>query len=179
MSLPEEDNAIDIQWEGTPDSFFEVQYKSDNAVEWNTIFTEKNEIRLQGLTIGTNYSFKVRTNCTANVFSEFSETKSFIFNGSQTENDLDVEESDLEQEELSIRDDVRFSVHPNPTTETITIDGELSDHAYYSIVSSTGTLLKKGKADFKSINVNDLSTGFYSLTIFEDGDQQSMKFIKN
>ena len=108
------------------------------------------------------------------MFSEFSETKSFIFNGSQTEDDLD-----LEQEELSIREDLKFSVHPNPTTEMITIDGELSERAYYSIVSSTGTLLKKGKADFKSINVDDLSSGFYSLTIFEDADQQSMKFIKN
>tara|TARA_R110002051_G_scaffold244070_1_gene304051 strand:+ start:14267 stop:16477 length:2211 start_codon:yes stop_codon:yes gene_type:complete len=173
MNLPE-DSAIDIQWESTPDSFFEVQYKSDNATEWNTLFTEKNEIKLQNLKIGNSYSFKVRTNCTANVFSEFSETKSFIFNGSQTEDDLD-----LEQEELSIREDLKFSVHPNPTTEMITIDGELSERAYYSIVSSTGTLLKKGKADFKSINVDDLSSGFYSLTIFEDGDQQSMKFIKN
>ena len=173
FGLPE-DNAIQLQWKTTPDAFYEVQYKTNADAEWNTVFTATNQIKLQNLTKGSTYEFRVRTNCTANVFSEFSDTKTFVFNGLQTENNLE-----LEQVELSINDQVRFSVHPNPTTEMITIDGKLSENAHYSIVSSTGTLLRKGKADFKSINVDDLSSGFYSLTIFEDGEQQSMKFIKN
>tara|TARA_R110000868_G_scaffold82956_10_gene234118 strand:- start:11291 stop:13498 length:2208 start_codon:yes stop_codon:yes gene_type:complete len=168
-----EDDAINVNWKNIPDSFYEVQYKQSNEAEWNTLFTEKNEVKLQNLVVGNSYSFKVRTNCTANVFSDFSEIETFIFKGTETESTFDLEE------EIIAVDQLRFSVHPNPTTEQITIDGELSENAYYSIVSSTGTMLKKGRADFKSINVDDLSSGFYSLTIFEDGEQQSMKFIKN
>jgi hypothetical protein len=173
MNTPE-DNAVNVQWKNTPDSFFEVQFKADNDTDWNTLFTEKNEVKLQNLVIGSSYTLQVRTNCTENIFSDFSELKTFVFEGEKTKDNFD-----LEIETLSIADRLKFSVHPNPTTEQINIDGELSDNAYYSIVSSTGTMLKKGKADFKAINVDDLSSGFYSLTIFEDGEQQSMKFIKN
>lgn len=74
---------------------------------------------------------------------------------------------------------IKFYIYYNPTNENINIEGELNNSAYYSILSSYGTTLKKGKADFESINVDDLSSGFYSLTIFEDGKEQSVIFIKN
>ncbi|QWX83740.1 S8 family serine peptidase [Cellulophaga sp. HaHaR_3_176] len=171
---PEED-AIQLNWNIADDAFFEVQYKVENTDEWSTVFVDANEIKLQHLTNGNKYVVRVRTNCTENIFSDFSEELVFEFKGEDT---LAVFET--EKEELSIIDEkLKFTVHPNPTTDQINIDGQLSKEAYYSIVSSTGTMLKKGRADYKAINVDDLSTGFYSLTIFDDGEQQSMKFIKN
>ena len=169
-----EANAIHVTWNNNLDSFFEIQVKGENDAAWKTLFAAENQIKLEDLTIGTTYALQVRTNCTENIFSEYSEIKTFVFDGIQTNLSFD-----FELEPMSLENKLKFSVHPNPTTEQINIDGELGDNAYYSIVSSTGTMLKKGKADFKAINVDDLSSGFYSLTIFEDGEQQSMKFIKN
>ncbi len=169
-----DETSIQLSWDGIKDAFFELQYKAYHETEWKTLFTETANMQLQNLKFDSLYDFKVRTNCTANVFSEFSEQQSFTFQGKNTEADFA-----LELQEMSLISPLKFSVYPNPTTEKITIEGELSDSAYYSIVSSNGTTLKKGKADFESINVDDLSSGFYSLTIFEDGEQQSMKFIKN
>jgi hypothetical protein len=131
-------------------------------------------VKLQDLTLDKNYEVKVRTNCTASVFSDFSESLNIVFKGIAT-----AASFDLELQELSLVEDLKFSVYPNPTTEKITIKGQLSNRAFYSIVSSNGIIQKKGKAAFNSIDVEDLSSGFYSLTIFEDGEQQSMKFIKN
>lgn len=169
-------NAINISWDGIEDSFFEVQYKKENDVEWNTTFSETNTVALENLAVGSTYIVQLRTNCTINIFSEYSETFTFIFEGELTDDPFQDEEQD---QTLVPSDKLKFSVHPNPTTDQITIDGQLSNNAYYSIVSSTGTLLKKGKAEYNDIKVDDLSSGFYSLTIFEDGEQQSMKFIKN
>ncbi|WP_165749793.1 S8 family serine peptidase [Cellulophaga sp. Z1A5H] len=168
-------DAIDISWEAIADSFFEVQYKKENDIEWNTKFSETNDVSLENLVNGGTYIVKLRTNCTTNIFSEYTEAFKFTFDGVLTDDPFKAEA----QEVVVISDKLKFSVHPNPTTDQITIDGPLSDNAYYSIVSSTGTLLKKGKAKYNDIQVDDLSSGFYSLTIFEDGEQQSMKFIKN
>ena len=169
-----EDNAVNVNWKNTPDSFYEILFKGENDADWNTMFVEENQVKFENLTLGTTYALQVRTNCTENIFSEYSEIKTFLFEGANTNTSFDVE-----LETLSLANKLKFSVHPNPTTEQINIEGELGDNAYYSIVSSTGTMLKKGKANFNAIKVDDLSSGFYSLTIFEDGEQQSMKFIKN
>lgn len=166
-------SSTQLHWDATKDAFFEVHYKEVNDTDWQTVFTETNTVKLQGLTIDKNYEFRVRTNCTASVFSEFSELQNFLFKGIDTEiNPV------LELQEMSLIENLKFSVYPNPTTDKITIDGNLSDRAYYSIVSTNGITIKKGKAAFNAIAVDDLSTGLYSLTIFEDGEQQSMKFIK-
>ncbi|MFI8603683.1 S8 family serine peptidase [Cellulophaga baltica] len=168
--------AITISWDGIKDSFFEVQYKKENDVEWNTTFSETNTVALDNLAMGSTYMVQLRTNCTSNIFSEYSDTFKFIFDGVLTDDPF----QEIEKEDVVVAaDKLKFSVHPNPTTDQITIDGPLGDNAYYSIVSSTGTLLKKGRAAYNDIKVDDLSSGFYSLTIFEDGEQQSVKFIKN
>lgn len=169
-----EEASLQVEWDAKNEAFFEVQYKAEKDTAWQTLFTNSNSVQLPDLRINETYVFKVRTNCTPNVFSEFSETNMFVFKGKNT-----VDFFAFELQEMSLIDKLRFSVYPNPTTEKITIEGELSDRAYYSIVSTNGITLKKGKALYKSIDVNDLSTGLYSLTIFEDGEQQSMKFIKN
>lgn len=175
-TVPEE-TSIEMNWDSNTDAFFEVQYKEANGNDWTTLFADTNAIKLDNLTAGNRYAVRVRANCTANIFSDFSEELVFEFKGEDT-----LDPFTIKKEELSIvnvDEKLKFTVHPNPTTDQINIDGQLSKDAYYSIVSSTGTLLKKGRADYKTIDVNELSTGFYSLTIFDDGEQQSTKFIKN
>jgi len=167
-------SSIELTWDAITDAIFEVQYKAENDSDWQILFTDKNSLKLQDLTLDENYEVKVRTNCTASVFSDFSESLNIVFKGIAT-----AASFDLELQELSLVENLKFSVYPNPTTEKITIKGQLSNRAFYSIVSSNGIIQKKGKAAFNSIDVEDLSSGFYSLTIFEDGEQQSMKFIKN
>ncbi|MBU2997588.1 S8 family serine peptidase [Cellulophaga baltica] len=169
-----DETSIMVDWKATEDSFYEVEYKEENSEEWTTLFPEENMVQLEGLTLGKAYEVQVRTNCSMNIFSDFSMVKSFVFNGLDT--DLAFE---LTKEELAIQKELKYTVYPNPTVEQISVNGELSENAYYSIISSSGTVLKNGKVDNEAIEVNSLSSGLYSLTIFEDGEQHSMKFIKN
>ncbi len=170
-----EETEITVDWKTIEDAFYEVQYKEENSEEWTTLFPEENTIQLEGLTVGSTYEVKVRTNCSMNIFSDYSTVKTFVFNGLATDTNFE-----LTTEELAIQEQLKYTVYPNPTVEQIQINGELSDNAYYSIVSSSGTILKNGKVDDdEAIQVNNLSSGLYSLTIFEDGEQHSMKFIKN
>ena len=68
-----------------------------------------------------------------------------------------------------------FGVHPNPTSETVLIEGAAVG-SNYKIICSNGIVLKKGiiQSSKHSIDLNDLSTGFYFVII--DGVQK--KIIK-
>ncbi len=68
-----------------------------------------------------------------------------------------------------------FGVHPNPTSETVLIEGAAVG-SNYKIICSNGIVLKKGiiQSSKHSIDLNDVSTGFYFVLI--DGVQK--KIIK-
>jgi len=68
-------------------------------------------------------------------------------------------------------------IHPNPVTNTLKIEG--ADNSYqYSITNTLGIVVQTSYSD--SINVSNLATGVYFLTIIKDGVSiEVRKFKKN
>ncbi|MEO0900634.1 MAG: S8 family serine peptidase [Bacteroidota bacterium] len=164
-----EDSAT-IIWPEAEETLFEVQYKSSSDDSWNSELLSENTLQLETLEIGEEYEIKIRTICTESKTSEFSESLRFIFNGTETEI--------LENETFGFSGSLGISVYPNPAVNELEINAELSQDAVYSIVSSSGTIVKKGSA-VEKVPVSDLSSGLYILVVQDYSGIQSTKFYKN
>ncbi|MEM9078264.1 MAG: S8 family serine peptidase [Bacteroidota bacterium] len=164
------EDSVSIIWPQAEETLFEVQYKRSSDNSWNSELLSENTIQLETLEIGEEYEIKVRTICTESKTSEFSKSLRFIFNGTKTEI--------LENETFGFSDSLRISVYPNPAVNELEIDAELSQDAVFSIVSSSGTIVKKGSA-VEKVPVSDLSSGLYVLVVQDYSGIQSAKFYKN
>ncbi|MEM1259102.1 MAG: S8 family serine peptidase [Bacteroidota bacterium] len=160
-----------IQWpyDGV-ETLYELQLKSEHSETWETHTTWDNFFSLENLAQGIRYSARVRSVCSQNLTSEFSEEVTFVFNGKET-----VFE---EYEPFSITQESFIKVYPNPVVNELQVAAELSEYAAFSIISTNGTTLKSGKLD-GTINVTDLSTGLYVLTIQDLSGIKSTKFFKD
>ncbi|MEM9363187.1 MAG: S8 family serine peptidase [Bacteroidota bacterium] len=164
------EDSVAITWPGAEETLFEVQYKKSSDDSWNADLLSENTIQLEALTIGEEYEVRIRTICTESKTSEFSETIRFVFNGTETQI--------LENETFGFSDSLRISVYPNPAVNELEIAAELSQDAVYSIVTSSGTIVKKGSA-VEKVAVSDLSSGLYILVVQDYSGIQSTKFYKN
>ena len=71
----------------------------------------------------------------------------------------------------------QFEVYPNPASDILNIT-RVSNRADYTIYSSIGQVVAKGKVQDNKVNVSGLATGAYIITV-EDGDfSGNVKFIK-
>ena len=86
---------------------------------------------------------------------------------------------------VSVQEDTSFpfeiNVCPNPTDGFITLNGlPFSFKGYFAISDLSGHCLQKQPLNGNSINVSDLSGGFYILSLFSEVTQsRSFKFFKN
>lgn len=160
-----------LQWEpnGT-ETLYEIQLKDDRTERWETFTSWDNFFSLENLEIGLRYEARVRSVCSQNLTSEFSEEVAFVFNAQET-----VLE---EYGPLSVDDELSVRVYPNPVINELQVAADLSEYAAFSIISTNGTTLKSGKLD-GTINVADLSTGLYVLTVQDLSGIKSTKFFKN
>ena len=165
-----EDKASSISWSEAEDTLFEVQHRITSETVWHSDLTWENSISLDHLQLGETYEMRIRSICTESRSSEFSETLHFIFEGTQTEI--------LENESHSYTGALALRVFPNPAVNELQINGELSEDAAYSIVSTAGTIVKKGSAN-ERVSVTDLSAGLYVLVVQDYSGVQSTKFYKN
>ncbi|KAA5534509.1 T9SS type A sorting domain-containing protein [Taibaiella lutea] len=71
-----------------------------------------------------------------------------------------------------------FSVYPNPATYRLTVRGITK--ADYRIVNILGQVVGSGiiNRDEYPVDLSGLSSGTYSLTLFNEGESQSVQFIK-
>ena len=92
------------------------------------------------------------------------------FNGTETQ----IQENKT----FDFTDSLGISVYPNPAVNELEIDAELSQDAVYSIVTTSGTIAKKGSAVGK-VSVSDLSSGLYVLVVQDYSGIQTTKFYKN
>ena len=68
-------------------------------------------------------------------------------------------------EEESIKDDIKFALYPNPTTNILHISNNSFLGAEYEIYDMSGKLIIKDINNSNIINVDNLTTGTYSLKI--------------
>ncbi|WP_318311200.1 S8 family serine peptidase [Flagellimonas crocea] len=159
-----------ISWKDAEETLFEVQYKSIDSDSWNSELIWENTFELTALEAGKVYEARVRSICTENAVSEFSETIEFEFNG--------VETALIENTPLFVPQELNISVYPNPTVDYLNVNAELSKDAEFSIVTTSGNIIKKGKTE-GSINVSSLSSGLYVLVVQDYSGIKSTKFYKN
>jgi len=74
---------------------------------------------------------------------------------------------------------LKISLHPNPTTDLININGieDLADFQKIDIFTSQGKLIFSGKS-YAKVDVSSLNEGVYFLNIVTDKKTYPLKFIK-
>jgi hypothetical protein len=167
-----DETGVTLNWTANTDALFQIEYKKKGSSDWNVETTFDNYISLNNLVEGMDYSLRVKTFCSENISSEYSEEYEFTFKGTETEL-LDY----MEYETLTL--DVQFSIFPNPVQTSMTINGDVSEDAMYKIVSLNGTVVKSGKAEQKQIHIADLTAGLYVLTLADLEGSKSVKFYKS
>ncbi|WP_405399982.1 S8 family serine peptidase [Maribacter sp. Asnod2-G09] len=163
-------STVKLAWNASEDALYEIQYKEVHQQEWSTEYISVNNFSWKGLLTDTTYSFRLRTFCSQNIASEFSEVATFTFKGAETE--LETLNA------LSADSDIAFSVYPNPAVDEIQLNVKTSDTATYRIMSTCGVALKMDKASDARINVSDLPSGLYILQIQDAEVSKSTKFYK-
>jgi hypothetical protein len=73
-----------------------------------------------------------------------------------------------------------ISIHPNPTSDVLTISGlnEVKGFKGMEITSSTGEIAMKSNDLEDELNVSDLSTGVYFLNIIHEEGIEIVRFVK-
>lgn len=159
-----------LSWVNADETLFEFQYKSIDSDNWSSELIWENNFDFDSLETGKVYEARVRSICTENAVSEFSETIEFEFNGEETVL--------IQNAPMSVPQQLNISVYPNPAVDYLNVNGELSKDAEFSIVTTSGNVVKKGKTQ-GSINVSSISSGLYVLVIQDYSGIKSTKFYKN
>ena len=166
------ETGVRLEWTANTDALFQIEYKTKAESEWTVETTFDNFIGLDNLVEGMDYSLRMKTFCSENISSEYSDEYKFTFKGSETEL-LD----DTEYETLTL--EVQFSIFPNPVQTSMTITGNVSEDAMYKIVALNGIVVKSGRAEQKQIYIADLTSGLYVLTLADLEGSKSIKFYKS
>lgn len=73
----------------------------------------------------------------------------------------------------------KLSIYPNPAYDKLKIEGDLKENSQFIISGITGNTMMKGNIDKnQEINIEELYTGVYFLTIISGANTYSLKFIK-
>ncbi|GLU43116.1 S8 family serine peptidase [Allomuricauda sp. NBRC 101325] len=168
--LDSSEDTTNISWEGIGETLYEVQFKSIDTEDWTSEMLWESEFTMTNLEVGKVYEARVRSICTENAVSEFSDILEFEFNGEETQIMVNAP--------LTIPQELNISVYPNPAVSYLNVEAELSQDAQYSIVTTSGNVIKKGKTQ-GSINVSSLSSGLYVLVVQDYAGIKSTKFYKN
>ncbi len=70
-----------------------------------------------------------------------------------------------------------FSVFPNPAGDILNVTN-VKDRSEYTIHNTAGQIVLKGAIKDQKLNVSSLKTGNYVITVKQDEQSQSVKFIK-
>ncbi|MEM8999089.1 MAG: S8 family serine peptidase [Bacteroidota bacterium] len=163
--------GVTVGWEALEETLFELAYREQESNTWQMATLWEDEMELSDLQLGKVYEVRLRTVCTENLASPFSETLQFRFDGSSTP-------AWSNNQPLSYQQELQLSVYPNPTTAQINIEASLSPDAMYSIVATSGNIVKKGKIN-GAIQVADMASGLYVLVVQDYSGKKMTKFYKN
>lgn len=166
-----EEDGTSLKWSSLGvETLYEFQIRAEGEETWETHTIWNNSFPLDSLETGKYYSARVRSVCSQNLASDFSEEVTFVYKGQATV---------LETfGPLSFDEELDLKIYPNPVVNELQVEAELSRDAAYSVVSTNGTIIKAGKFE-NFINVSDLSTGLYVLTIQDYSGIKSTKFFKD
>ena len=164
-------DSVSWYWEAQPETLYEVQTQEGNSETWQTRITWENMVSMENLEHGKTYKLRLRALCSPTLASEFSETLEFEFKGANTVLKVEDPTEPIENETLNI--------FPNPAETFINVDDAMLDHgANYAIATLSGFVVKQGAVSERGINVADLATGVYLLTVGNGQQLKRTKFFK-
>ncbi|RDY59929.1 S8 family serine peptidase [Flagellimonas nanhaiensis] len=159
-----------ISWSEAEETLFEVQYRAVSEDIWKSEFVWNNSFEIQDLEAGIFYEAQVRSICTENAVSDFSDVIEFQFNGEETEI--------YSYETFTHNEGLEVMVYPNPAVNYLSVEAELSKDAVYSVVTASGNIIKRGNIN-GDIDVSCLASGLYVLVVQDYSGIKSSKFYKN
>lgn len=77
---------------------------------------------------------------------------------------------------------LNFTIYPNPAYKIINVSGKDLSNKSFQIFNLSGQLIKFGKLENSTINIEDINVGTYILKIFNNDNSyihKTVKFIKN
>lgn len=163
-------NVIELEWHGQDeDTLYELQTKTEGEENWQTHTLSEPNFVFKNLYLDTRYLLRVRTICSQNITSTFSDEVHFVFDGESTQ--LELGNSNTDDEKRT------FKIFPNPVMNDLYLDSGFSKKAPYYILTTSGLAVKRGIIK-EYIKVGDLPTGVYILIVQENGVLKSSKFFK-
>jgi len=169
LDKPKE-SEVSWYWEAAPETLYEVQTQEENGENWESQLTWENTVAMENLKQGHTYKLRIRAICSTNLASEFSEESVFEFNGVDTI--VKVKEGTPQAENRIL------NVYPSPAKDYITVDDPIVENiANYTVTTLSGFIVKQGSVSNK-INVSDLATGVYLLSVGDGQHLKSSKFFK-
>lgn len=163
-------NRVRMNWDAVTGAIsYDVQIREAGGsyTAGNTFNTSSNNLNLRGLSNGTTYEWRVRTNCAAES-SAYSSDCSFVAGDKNS----GACGTTLE------RGAAEYSVYPNPAISQITVlglpfDGQ-TDISIYDL--SGKKVLVRSNVNSGTIDVSDLQRGLYFIQINTTENTTSLKF---
>lgn len=168
-------NAATITWTAeTNDVKYKIAYKEAGTSSWTFLWPTNNNVSLSALTNNTTYKYKVKSKCSSNLWTNWTDKKDFTTTDPPSFSNFEFK---TQQENIG-----GVKVHPNPTNDILNI--ELPDTRIKSIqiFNAFGQLVKRLKLEenrLLEVDCSSLASGVYMLVVeTEKQGKVSSKFTK-
>lgn len=163
-------DGADLVWDKvTGASGYEIQYKASSGSTWTTKTTPNNSYSLTGLSEKVTYSWKVRSDCGSQNFSNYTNGSNFTTSSKASMDDLFTSGN--------------LWIVPNPNRGKFTVESDLtfSRDVIIQVVDLYGKVIYTENLNgssghmVKEIDLGDQKPGLYYLYIFSDKGLISQK----
>jgi hypothetical protein len=171
-------NSATLNWIGAANNFYTVEYKLTSATTWTTAANgiQATTYILTGLTIGSDYQWRVGANCAAIGVGNFATTQLF---STATRNNIVT----------NIKDGLGIKITPNPVSTTAIIDYIVSGtgEVTFSIIDQNGRIVKtfsegqKVAGQYQKDILTEFRTmakGGYFIRLLQNGKSIGLHFVK-
>ncbi len=171
-------NSVTFNWTGATGSFYTVEYKIATVTTWTTAATglQTTTYNINGLTIGTNYEWRVSANCAAIGLGAVSATQTL---GTTNRNNTIT----------YLKDGFGLKISPNPVGVTSVIDYIVpgNGEVLFNVLNEKGQIVKILSEGIKTAGQyqKDISNEFrtfrnanYYLRVIQNGVSITLHFLK-
>ncbi len=157
-----------ISWDAVAGATtYNVRFRAVGEIDWHekTVDAPKTFVKLKALSCDTEYEWQVQANCDGGP-SDYTDIAGF--------STLSCRIGDFE--------DAGFDIYPNPanTMLNVELENELIGDAFMQITDFTGKIVVQQNltSTLTGIDLTELPSGIYILTVFENGNMNKKEFIK-
>ena len=161
-------NSATLYWDAIPGATnYKIGYKQNGAATWTKMVTVSNSLPISGLTAASNYSWRVRTDCSPNPISNWTAIQTFTTAGSGLRLGFENEPSEL-------------LIFPNPSQGNVNIrydpQSKVDLHIYDPIGRMVFDRQNMESVDLL-IDLRSYGKGVYLLWIKENQDIRMQKIL--